>query len=112
MATTYERLKREIVKLEAEAQRAKQKEVKAVVARIREAIDQYGLTAQDLGLVGTRNSSKQTLVKAQRKSKAKLSTTPKFQDEQGNTWVGRGPRPHWLRGALSNGKSLEDFAVK
>ena len=29
----------------------------------------------------------------------------------GNTWGGRGPRPQWLRDALANGKSLQDFAV-
>ena len=27
------------------------------------------------------------------------------------TWVGRGPRPQWLRDAISNGAKQEDFAV-
>jgi DNA-binding protein H-NS len=35
----------------------------------------------------------------------------KYRDGEGNTWVGRGPRPQWLRDALANGKTLADFAV-
>jgi DNA-binding protein H-NS len=35
----------------------------------------------------------------------------KFRDGAGNTWVGRGPRPQWLRDALAGGKKLEDYAV-
>jgi DNA-binding protein H-NS len=33
-----------------------------------------------------------------------------YADGQGRTWSGRGPRPAWLREALANGKSLQDFA--
>ena len=32
-------------------------------------------------------------------------------DAFGNTWVGMGKRPQWLRDALATGKSLEDFLV-
>jgi DNA-binding protein H-NS len=35
----------------------------------------------------------------------------RFRDANGNAWVGRGPRPQWLRDALASGKSLKDFAV-
>lgn len=28
-----------------------------------------------------------------------------------NKWVGRGPRPAWLKEALANGKTLADFRV-
>lgn len=38
---------------------------------------------------------------------------PKFRHpETGETWVGRGNRPKWLTKALSEGKSLSEFAVK
>ena len=30
----------------------------------------------------------------------------------GNTWVGRGKRPQWLRDALAAGKQLSDFEIK
>jgi DNA-binding protein H-NS len=35
----------------------------------------------------------------------------KFRNKEGQTWSGRGPRPMWLRRALSEGHSLTDFAV-
>jgi len=84
-----------------------------VVARIKEAIRVYGLTARDLGLSGASvEKTKPTQKVAKKKAtKSKLSAVPKFRDEAGNTWVGRGPRPQWLRDALASGKQLNDFAV-
>ena len=38
------------------------------------------------------------------RSKNKISSEAKFRDEAGSDWVGRGPRPLWLRTALANGK--------
>ena len=43
--------------------------------------------------------------------KRKAVKAVKFRDEAGNTWVGRGPRPLWLRDALAAGRKVEDFAV-
>ncbi len=34
-----------------------------------------------------------------------------LRDGDGNTWVGRGPRPQWLRDALASGRSLGNFAI-
>ena len=34
----------------------------------------------------------------------------KYRDNSGNTWVGRGARPVWLREKLKAGAKLEDFA--
>jgi len=38
--------------------------------------------------------------------------TQKYQDGEGNTWSGRGKRPHWFVAALSAGKTPEDLLVK
>jgi len=35
-----------------------------------------------------------------------------YQDDQGNTWGGKGRRPNWLNDALEHGKRLEDFLVR
>jgi DNA-binding protein H-NS len=43
---------------------------------------------------------------------AAAQKAPRFRDAQGNVWVGRGPRPKWLREALASGKTLEEFAVR
>ena len=47
---TYASIKAEIAKLEKQAESAKRAEVAGVVARIKEAIAAYALTAHDLGL--------------------------------------------------------------
>jgi DNA-binding protein H-NS len=37
---------------------------------------------------------------------------PKYRDNAGNTWAGRGAKPRWLVAATKEGKKLEDFAVE
>jgi DNA-binding protein H-NS len=49
MAKSYEQLQRQIAALQAEAEELRQKEVGEVIARIRTAIDHYGISATDLG---------------------------------------------------------------
>lgn len=113
MAKTYSQIVKQIDQLNREAERLKQKEVDSVVARIKEAISVYGLTARDLGLAGGRVANGKTgaRTKIASKGKRKGARAVKFRDQAGNTWGGRGPRPHWLREALKAGKELKDFAV-
>jgi len=112
MAKSYADVVQQIETLTREAERLKRKEVDAVVARIKEAIDTYALTAKDLGLTGRPNGKLKPTAKTIRaKRKVASKRTIKFRDETGNTWVGRGPRPQWLRDALAKGKTLADFAA-
>ena len=41
----------------------------------------------------------------------KTAAEAKYGDGQGNVWGGRGPRPAWLREALAQGRTLEEFAL-
>ena len=50
MAKSLAQLNRQIEKLQREAESLRKKEAGAVISRIKEAIDHYGLTAADLGL--------------------------------------------------------------
>lgn len=36
---------------------------------------------------------------------------PKYQDDKGNTWSGRGLRPRWMSDAIDAGKNQWDFAI-
>lgn len=123
MAKTYEQLQRQIAALQAQAEKLRRKELDEVIGRIREAIVFYGLTADDLGL-GSKPASKRRTGRAAAKRRgrgngaaggaarsAKTAATVLYRDENGNTWVGRGKRPQWLRDALAAGRSLEDFRV-
>ena len=56
--TSYSSITREIAALQAQADAIKKKEAAEVIARIKEAIAQYDLTARDLGLGVGRGASK------------------------------------------------------
>lgn len=97
-------LQAQIEKLQAQANQLREQEKSGVVARIREAIAAYELTERDL--FGT--ASRAAAPKHGRQSKARGAA---YADGTGNVWGGRGPRPRWLREALQQGKSLQDFAT-
>jgi DNA-binding protein H-NS len=119
MAKSYEQILRQIESLKAEADKLRRKETGEVVSRIRQAIDHYGLTAADLGLgAPARGRRAAAAAPAARKPAAKKAAAkkyvvaPKYRDDKGNTWSGRGLQPIWLREQIKGGKKLEDFAIK
>lgn len=101
---TYAELRAEIDRLTQEAEQLMAQEKAEVVSRIKEAIDTYHITAADLGLTGGAGGVK-------KKAGFSKPAAVKYRDGNGNTWVGRGPRPRWLLEALKSGKTLDDFAV-
>lgn len=112
MTKTYVQIQKQIETLQREADKLKRKEVDDVIAKIKEAINVYGLTAADLGLDGgSRRALAGKRGRSGARGRVKSDAAPKFRDEAGNTWGGRGPRPQWLRDALGAGKTLQDFAV-
>lgn len=117
MTKSYAQIVKQIKALEAEADKARRAEIDGVVTRIREAIQFYNLTAADLGLSmkGKPAADRAAAPAKRKKRKTAVAKTPaaaKFGDGQGNTWVGRGKRPQWLRDALNSGKQLSDFLIK
>src|SRR5690606_7809713 len=108
MTKTYQQLVKQIESLKQQADQVRRKEVQGVVSRIKEAIEAYGLTQDDLfGKAAKGRSAAPTVA---RKASA-AGGRARFQDESGNSWSGRGPRPQWLKAALANGHSLDDFAT-
>ncbi len=103
MAQTYAQIQNQIAKLQADAEKARREELGAVIAKVRQDIEIYGITSQDL-FGGSGRKSGKTKGKASAKS-----DQAKYADGTGNVWVGRGPRPQWLRDALTAGKKLEEF---
>jgi DNA-binding protein H-NS len=74
-----------------------------VIDRIRKEIIKYALTPEQLFGTAPSRRGKKPVQKATR--------TAKYADGAGNTWMGIGPRPAWLRQALEAGKALEDFLI-
>ena len=110
MAKTLDQIQRQIDKLQQEASALRQKEISAVVARIREAIDHYGLTLADLGFNGKSSKTEKPIAAAKR-AKMRSSRPVKYRDAQGNQWVGHGKRPKWFVDAIASGKTPDDLRV-
>ncbi|MEJ8814277.1 H-NS family nucleoid-associated regulatory protein [Variovorax ureilyticus] len=108
MTRTYDQIQKKIAALQREAESLRNKEVDGVVARIKVAIEHYGLTAEQLGFGTQAGSARRG--KAQN-AIAASSPAARYTDGNGKTWSGRGPRPGWLKEALANGKSLEDLSI-
>ena len=132
MAKTLLQVREQIARLQKDEERLRRAEAAEVIGKIKVAIDAYRLTPADLfgtassagngsdaigGVARTkvksrsRTNSSSPKTRVTTKTKSKLSAKPQFADGQGNEWVGRGPRPAWLREALASGKALIDFAV-
>ena len=123
MATARKRsladIQAEIERLKKEAEALRKAEVAEVVARIKEAVKHYELTAADLGLApprrGRKPGSKNVVAAAGRrkpgKAKAGKGGVPKYGDGQGRTWTGRGKRPTWFVEAIAAGKRPEDLLI-
>lgn len=113
---TSTKLLQQVAALQRQAEELKRKEIPGVVARMKEAIAFYGLTAADLGL-GAAPAREAKIPKSPKGSPAKKSpagkppSVIKYSDSQGHTWSGRGPKPQWFKDALSSGASVESLRV-
>lgn len=116
MAKTLAQIEKQIQALQREADAIKASEKSGVVARIRDAIAHYSITAAELGLgadgaAAPRKTRGPNKVKKGDKKPAAETKTPvaKYRDEAGNSWSGRGPKPKWFKAALDAGKKPEDL---
>lgn len=90
MTQSYKELLAQREALELAIAQARQNEISSAVAKVRELVAEYGLTAQDIfpGRV-----SKSATAKAVSKVAAK------YRDPAtGQTWTGRGKAPKWIEG--------------
>lgn len=102
-ARDYESIQRKIAALQAKADRMREKEKAGVISRIKQAIAVYGITAAELFGAPRAAPARKGATLGQ------PGTLARYSDGNGNEWSGRGPRPRWLREALEEGKSLDDF---
>lgn len=119
--STLREINAQIAALQAQAEAVRKSEVAAVIAKIKEAIATYGLSASELGLgPSTRSSAKPGAagggktgsVAGKRTGIKPAARAVKFRDAQGNTWGGMGKRPAWFKAALASGKTPDDLLAK
>lgn len=94
-----ERLNREQSRLEKEAEQMLKDEKLLAIADIRNKMNAYGITIEELQHAKVTAPPKRGVL------------PPKFHDGQGNYWSGKGPKPQWLVKALANGKTIDDYRI-
>jgi len=114
MARSYEAIKKQIARLEAQAKALESardsKKVRAV-ERVKALMKKLGVSVQDLAAAGPRVKA---AAKGRRRAAAKPKSpvAPKFRDpDSGATWSGRGRPPVWLAQKIAQGASKEQFLI-
>lgn len=79
----------------------------SAVEQIKALMSTYGLTPADI----VTHSAKVAKSPASGKSTPRATVAPKYRNDAGNTWTGRGLKPKWLTAALAGGATLEQFAI-
>ena len=93
---TYRQLTEQLAKVQAQMAAAREKELAAAIAHIKEQIAEYGITAEELGFAGKRTRKAQS-----------GGLPPKYRDPKtGKTWSGRGRAPAWI------GKRRDRFLIQ
>lgn len=79
-------------------------ERQSAIDKVRSLMAEFGLSMEDL-------QGKAAPVTKRKTTEGGRKAAVKYRDAAGNTWSGRGLQPRWLKEALANGKSLQDFTV-
>jgi DNA-binding protein H-NS len=90
MTQSYKDLLKQREALELAISQARQNEISAAVAKVRELVAEFGLTAQDV-FPGRSNKGVATKVISKVAAKYRDPAT-------GQTWTGRGKAPKWIEG--------------
>lgn len=127
---TLKEIDQEIARLKERAATIISSEKAGVIARIKEGISYYGITATELGFGGTakpvptvkvgRSTKRAAQPKMPPDMAAAVAVAPlkkpragagvvKYKDDVGNSWSGFGPKPRWFTEALTSGKTPEDL---
>ena len=104
---TYMALKSEIARLEKQAEALRKNELKDVIAKIRRAIDEYGLTAADLGFGAAGSKARKTARRAAPGRAANAGVAKYRNPATGQTWTGHGRPPAWIAAA----KNRDDYLI-
>src|SRR5436309_5473070 len=95
---TYAQIQKQIAQLQQQADKVREAELAKVISQVRETIATYGLTAEEVGLSGSRGTVGKIAKQAKRgKRSVKGAGVPKYQDPKtGKTWTGFGKPPLWI----------------
>lgn len=99
---TYEEILGQIQVLQEQAEQVRQQEIQKVLADIREKIQKYDLSAEELGFSAARSSS----------GRSRSSRPRVVRYRKGDlTWAGRGRKPKWIEELEAAGADIERYRV-
>ena len=103
--STYAELQDQIKQLQVQAEQVRKDEIQAVIKDINEKIDLYKIKQEELKFsVSIKPIEKED----SKKHKDKLP--PKYKNEEtGDEWSGRGPKPKWIKEAEASGIDYKKF---
>lgn len=116
---TYEGLKKQIAKLQAQAAKMEASHLvakKRAVAKVTALMKRLGVSVADLkGTEPKKESAKSGRKGTERKVSAagkRAVVAVKYRHpETGETWTGRGKPPRWLAAEIASGKAKEQFSL-
>lgn len=118
MARSYESIRKQIARLQAQAralETARDNKKARAVERVKALMKKLGVTMEDMGSAtrGKRGPKGRRGAAAKAKTKTGKSTVaPKYRDpDTGATWTGRGRAPLWMAAKLSAGRTKEEFLI-
>jgi len=81
---------------------------------IRKKIDAYNFTAEELGFEIPKPAPVKRKSNKEKMEEAAASVPPKYKNEEGKTWSGRGLPPKWMAGedGKTDPKKKEKYAIK
>ena len=100
---SYAELMSQAQAMMARAEQIRKAQKAGVIAEIKEKMKAFGITAEELGSVGT-----------PRKNAAgtKAKSEPKYKGPNGEPWSGGpGRRPDWVKAALAAGEDIEQYRI-
>lgn len=109
-----QKIEKEILKLQKQAQALQIKQRGPVMTSIIRSMREYDITPEDIAEAFNKKAAgpgnRKTTAKP---AAAKRPVAPKYRHpETGATWTGRGKAPRWVTAAEAEGKSRNDFLIK
>jgi DNA-binding protein H-NS len=104
--SSYQDLRAQADAIIKQAEKVRKKEIPSVIARIRAAMNAYGITLDDLKSPTRRGK------KGRGKVGKRAPVQPKYRNPKtGETWSGRGRAPRWLAAEEAKGRKRDSFLI-
>lgn len=110
-----QKIEKEILKLQKQAQALQTKQRGPVITSIIRSMREYDITPEEIAEVFNKKATRapSTRKAAAKPATAKRPVAAKYRHPQtGATWTGRGKAPRWVTTAEAEGQNRNDFLIK